>query len=140
MAIAMRILTRIFFFATEVTPGPLLSVQYTHIKRPPNSRCAICSGFEDTTKMRAHSRGTCQADLAADRCCVLFVVVVEVAVCYLLEFYFQLLRCCKLPVASCLCLDLDLDLDGFEIEIGFRIRTGLWFILMCACCVLCACW
>ena len=56
-----------FFFATEVTPGPLLSVQYTHIKRPPNSRCAICSGFEDTTKMRAHSRGTCQADLAADR-------------------------------------------------------------------------
>ena len=21
-----------------------------HIKRPPNSRCAFCSGFEDTTK------------------------------------------------------------------------------------------
>jgi hypothetical protein len=66
MAIAMRILIRIFSPATEVTPGPLLSVQYTYIKRPPNSRCAICSGFEDTTKMRAHSRGTCQADLAAD--------------------------------------------------------------------------
>ena len=70
MAITMRMVARIFFFATEVTQGPLLGVQYTHIKRPPNSRCAFCSGFEDATKMRAHSRGTCQADPAADLLCV----------------------------------------------------------------------
>ena len=57
---------RIFFFATEVTQGPLSSVRYTHIKHTPKSRCAICSGIEDTTKMRAHGRGTCLADLAAD--------------------------------------------------------------------------
>jgi hypothetical protein len=56
-----------FFFATEVTPGPFLRVWYTHIKHTPNSRCAICSGFEDTTKMRANGRGTCLADLAADQ-------------------------------------------------------------------------
>jgi hypothetical protein len=45
-----------FFFATKVTQGPLPRVHYTHIKRTPKSRCAICSGFEDTTKMTAHSR------------------------------------------------------------------------------------
>ena len=66
MAIIMRIATRIFPPATEVTKGPSLSDHDAHIKRTTNSRCAICSGFEDTTKMRAHSRGTCQADLAAE--------------------------------------------------------------------------
>ena len=47
-------------------------VFYTHRKHTTpnsNSRCIIIipSGFEDTTEMRAHSRGTCQADLEADR-------------------------------------------------------------------------
>ena len=66
MAITMRMVARIFFFATEVTQGPLSSVHYTHIKRSPKSRCAICSGFEDTAKMSPRSRGTCLADLAGD--------------------------------------------------------------------------
>jgi hypothetical protein len=67
MAITMRMVARIFFIATEVTQGPLSSVHYTHIKHTPKSRCAICKGFEDATKMRAHSRGICLADLAADQ-------------------------------------------------------------------------
>ena len=66
MAITMRMVARIFFFATEVTQGPLSSVHYTHIKRSPKSRCAICSGFEDTAKMSPRSRGTCPPDLAGD--------------------------------------------------------------------------
>ena len=56
MAITMRMVAQIFVFATEVTQGPLSSVHYTHIKHTPKSRCAICSGFEDTTKMSSHSR------------------------------------------------------------------------------------
>jgi hypothetical protein len=67
MAITMRTVARIFVFATEVTQGPLSSVHYTHIKYTPKSRCAICSGFEDTTKMSPRSRGTCPGDLAGDR-------------------------------------------------------------------------
>ena len=67
MAITMRMVARIFFFATEVTQGPLSSVHYTHIKRSPKSRCAICSGFEDTAKMSPRSRGTCLGDLAGDQ-------------------------------------------------------------------------
>ena len=58
MAITMRMVARFFFFATEATQGPLSSVHYTHIKRPPNSRCVFFSGLEDTTKMTAHS--TCR--------------------------------------------------------------------------------
>ena len=45
----------------------MLSAHYTHIKRTPKSRCAICSGFEDTAKMSSRSRGTCPGDLAGDR-------------------------------------------------------------------------
>jgi hypothetical protein len=56
MAIAMRIAARIFPPATEVTQGPLSSVHYTHIKRPPNSRWVFLSVLEDTTEMTAHSR------------------------------------------------------------------------------------
>jgi hypothetical protein len=67
MAITMRMVARIFVFATEVTQGPLSSLHYTHIKRPPKSRCAICDGFEDTTKMSPRSRGTCLGDLSGDR-------------------------------------------------------------------------
>jgi hypothetical protein len=44
----------------------LSSAHYTHIKRTPKSRCAICSGFEDTTNMTAHSRATGLPDLAGD--------------------------------------------------------------------------
>ena len=66
MAITMRMVARIFVFVTEVTQGPLSSVHYTHIKHTPKSRCAICSGFEDTTKMSPRSRGTCPGDLAGD--------------------------------------------------------------------------
>ena len=66
MAITMRMLAQIFFFSTEVTQGPLSSVHYTHIKRSPKSRCAICSGCEDTAKMSPRSRGTCPPDLAGD--------------------------------------------------------------------------
>jgi hypothetical protein len=66
MAIIMRIVIRIFFFATEVTHGPLSSVHYTHIKRTPNSRCVFRSGHDDTTKMAAHSRATAPPDLAGD--------------------------------------------------------------------------
>ena len=44
-----------------------LSDHDAHIKRTPKPRCTICTGFEDTTKMRAPSRGTCQGDLAADQ-------------------------------------------------------------------------
>jgi hypothetical protein len=69
MAIIMRIAAWIFPTATEVTQGPLSSVYDAHIKRTPKPRCAICTGFEDTTKMRAPSRGTCQGDLAADLLC-----------------------------------------------------------------------
>ena len=65
MSIAMRIVTRIFVFATEVTQGPLLSVHYTHINRTPNSRCVF--RLEDTTTMTAHSRATAIFDLAGDR-------------------------------------------------------------------------
>jgi hypothetical protein len=44
-----------------------LEFYHTHIKHTPKSRCAICSGFEDTTKMSSRSRGTCPGDLAGDR-------------------------------------------------------------------------
>jgi hypothetical protein len=67
MAITMRMLARILFFATEVTQRPLSSLHYTHIKRTPKSRCAICNGCEDTAKMSLHSRGTCLGDFAGDR-------------------------------------------------------------------------
>ena len=67
MAITMRMVARIFFFATEVTQGPLSSAHYTHIKRPPNSRCVFLSVLEDTTKMTAHSKATGLPDLAGDR-------------------------------------------------------------------------
>jgi hypothetical protein len=66
MAITMRRVARILFFATEVTQGPLPSTHYTHIKRPPNSRCVFPSVLEDTTKMTAHSRATGLPDLAGD--------------------------------------------------------------------------
>jgi hypothetical protein len=56
-----------FLFATEVTQGSLSSLHYTHIKRTPKSRCAICNGCEDTAKMSPRSRGTCLGDLAGDR-------------------------------------------------------------------------
>ena len=56
MAITMRRVARIFFFATEVTQGTLFRAHYTHIKRPPNSRCVFLSALEDTTKMTAHSK------------------------------------------------------------------------------------
>jgi hypothetical protein len=39
---------------------------YKHIKHTPKPRCASCISFEDKTKMRAYSRGTCLGDLAAD--------------------------------------------------------------------------
>jgi hypothetical protein len=66
MTITMRMVARVFVFVTEVTQGPLSSVHYTHIKHTPKSRCTICSGFEDTTKMFPRSRGTCPGDLAGD--------------------------------------------------------------------------
>jgi hypothetical protein len=66
MAITMRMVARFFPPATEVTQGPLSSVHYTHIKRPPNSRCVFLSGLEDTTKIPAHSRATGLPDLAGD--------------------------------------------------------------------------
>ena len=66
MAITMRRVARIFFFATEVTQGRLFRAHYTHIKRPPNSRCVFLSALEDTTKMTAHSRATGLPDLAGD--------------------------------------------------------------------------
>ena len=53
----------IVFPATEVTQGHLLDDYYTHIKHTPKPHCASCAGFEDTTKMRAPSRGTCLGDL-----------------------------------------------------------------------------
>ena len=56
-----------FFFATEVTQGTLFRAHYTHIKRPPNSRCVFLSALEDTTKMTAHSRATGLPDIAGDR-------------------------------------------------------------------------
>jgi hypothetical protein len=67
MAITMRMVARIFVFATEVTQGPKESVHYTHIKHKTKSHCAIYSGFEDTTKMSSRSRGTCPGDLAGDQ-------------------------------------------------------------------------
>ena len=66
MAITMRRVARIFFYATEVTQGTLFRAHYTHIKRPPNSRCVFLSALEDTTKMTAHSRATGLPDLAGD--------------------------------------------------------------------------
>jgi hypothetical protein len=66
VAITMRMVAQFFFSPTEVTQGPLPSVHYTHIKRTPKSRCAICSGFEDATTMSPRSRGTCLGDLAGD--------------------------------------------------------------------------
>ena len=45
--------------ATEVTQWPLLGGYYTHINHTPKPRCARCIGFEGTTKMRTHNRGTC---------------------------------------------------------------------------------
>jgi hypothetical protein len=53
MAITMRMVARFFFFATEATQDTRAIV-----------KCQV--PIEDTTKMRAHSRGTCLADLAAD--------------------------------------------------------------------------
>ena len=73
--IIIIVVVKIFFLKiaidrgpTEVTQGPLSSLHYTHIKRSPNSRCAICSGFgfEDTAKMSSRSRGTCPGDLTGD--------------------------------------------------------------------------
>ena len=66
MAITMRMVDGgpDFFFATEVTQGPLSSAHYTHIKSPPNSRCIFPSVLEDTNKMTAHSRATGLPDLA----------------------------------------------------------------------------
>jgi hypothetical protein len=65
MAMAMRIVTWVFS-ATEVTQRPLLSVHYTYIKRPPNSRCVFRSGLADTTRMTAHGRATGLPDLACN--------------------------------------------------------------------------
>ena len=67
MTIAMRIGTRILFFDTEVTQGPVLSARYAHTKRIPKSRCVFRSGFEDTTIMSPHSTATGRVDLAGDR-------------------------------------------------------------------------
>jgi hypothetical protein len=67
MVIAMRMVARIFFFATEVTQGPFSSAHYTHIKHTPKPSCVICSGFEDTTKMSPRIRGTCPGDLDLTR-------------------------------------------------------------------------
>ena len=58
-----------FFFATEVTPGPFVTcVVYahkTHIKLPlRNLQSDVALKIQ--TKIRTHSRGTCQADLAAE--------------------------------------------------------------------------
>ena len=39
----------------QVTQGPLLINYDAHIKCTPKPRCVICTGFEDTTKMRAPS-------------------------------------------------------------------------------------
>ena len=87
MAITMRMVARFFFFATEVTQRPLSSVHSTHIKRPPKSRCAICSGFEDTAKMSPRSRGTCPADLAGDHRIYKYLATYYVA--YLEVFFVQ---------------------------------------------------
>ena len=57
MAIAMRIVTQIFFRHRDHTRTIVRCLVYAH-KYTPNSRCAICSGFEDTTKKQARSRGT----------------------------------------------------------------------------------
>ena len=48
---------------------PLLSVDYTHINRPQNSRCVFRSGLEDKTKMTAHSRATAPPDLVGGPMC-----------------------------------------------------------------------
>jgi hypothetical protein len=53
----------------------LLSVHYTHIKRPPNSRGVFRSGLADTTKMTAHSRATGLPDLAGDLLIVVYLPV-----------------------------------------------------------------
>ena len=68
MAITMRRVARIFFFATEVTQGTLFRAHHTHIKRPPNSRCVFLSlsALEDTTKTTAYSGATGLPDLAGD--------------------------------------------------------------------------
>ena len=66
MAIAMRIVARIFFLAAKVPQGPLLSDFYAHINPPPKSRGVSLSSLENMRKMRPHSRGTCPGDLAGD--------------------------------------------------------------------------
>jgi hypothetical protein len=45
----------IYIDAAMTIPLLGLSAQYTHINHTPNSRCAICSGFEDKNKMSAHT-------------------------------------------------------------------------------------
>jgi hypothetical protein len=65
-----------FVFATEATQGPLLSVYYTHMKRPPNFRCLFRSGHEDTTKMTAYSMAILPRlpGLVDDFLCVFFLL------------------------------------------------------------------
>jgi hypothetical protein len=51
----------------NLTLGIPLNLDFTHIKRPPNSRCVFLSGLGDTAKMTAHSKATGLPDLADDR-------------------------------------------------------------------------
>ena len=59
MAITMRIVAQIHFFAARFSqgqgPSSLLSVHYADIKGPPNSRCVFRGGFENTTKIMPHT-------------------------------------------------------------------------------------
>jgi hypothetical protein len=68
MAITVRMVARFFFSPSRSHKRHCHSLHYTHIKRIPKSRCAICSGCEDTAKMSPRSRGTCLGDLAGDPC------------------------------------------------------------------------
>ena len=45
----------------------MLSDNDAHIKRTPKPPSTVSISFEDTTKMSAPSRGTCQSDLAVDQ-------------------------------------------------------------------------
>ena len=83
MAITMRMVARIFFFATEVTQGPLSSLHYTHIKRTPKSRCAICNGCEDTAKMQWMISRVIMCTVAVSPgavCCVLYECIVVIII------------------------------------------------------------
>ena len=70
MAITMGMVAWVFVFATEVmvTQGPLSSVHYTYIKRPPNPvvYSPVSLKLGDTTKMTALSRATGLPNLAGD--------------------------------------------------------------------------